>query len=126
MGVGRNVGRPPPYGVESREKGPEMRVKKARRRPGRPPFIADAPVNAAPKGAKLRAEMRNATTEFGGKKCPPPSVLDAIAERSITGGFKGKACRTCFQIRSANGSCECRSRVSDAKVRKMTVKKEKV
>lgn len=105
-----------------------MRVKKAKRRPGRPEFIADVPANAAPKGAKLRAEIRNEKSEFGGKKCPPPAVLDAIAERTITGGYRvdRKACRECFQYRSANGSCGCRSRVSDRKVRKMTPKKEKV
>jgi hypothetical protein len=105
-----------------------MRVKKARRRPGKQEFIADVPRNAAPKGAKLKAEFRNAQKEFGGKKCPPQSVLDAIAERSLTGGFKvdRKPCGSCFQFRSANGSCGCRSRTSDRKVRGMTVKKERI
>lgn len=99
------------------------RSKKSKRRPGRQEYIPDVPRNAAPNGAKLRAELKNSSTEFRSNRVPPQAVLDKIAERKITGGYKivkRNLCKVCFQYRSANGSCECRSRSKDGKIRKLT------
>lgn len=41
---------------------------------------------------------------------PSQAVLDRIADRSITGGYrtgKRNRCPQCFTARSANGTCSC-------------------
>ena len=98
------------------------RSKKSARRPGRPQFIPDAPKNAAPAGARLRQEQRNDAPGFAQAHRIPQDVADAAAERKLTGGYRTnrKACKQCFQYRSRNGSCGCRSTASIPKVRKLT------
>jgi hypothetical protein len=39
---------------------------------------------------------------------PPPKVLDAIAERALTGGYHvTDQCPVCFTARSHGGTCLC-------------------
>jgi hypothetical protein len=83
-----------------------MRVKKAKRRPGRQEFIPDVPVQAAPYGARLRAKL-DAPQNFGTRKLPP-SVTDAVAERKISGGFntaRKNLSKCCNVARAVNGAC---------------------
>jgi hypothetical protein len=99
------------------------RSKKSARRPGRPQFIPDAPRNAAPAGARLRQQQLNDVPGFAQAHRIPQEVADAAAERKLTGGYRttrSNTCKQCFQFRSANGSCGCRSKASDRKVRKLT------
>ena len=98
------------------------RSRKSARRPGRPQFIPDAPRNAAPAGARLRQEQRNDVPGFAQSHRIPQDVADAQAERKITGGYRTnhKACSQCFQYRSRNGACECRSTANLRKVKKLT------
>jgi len=102
-----------------------IRSKRYQRRPGRQQFIPDAPRNAAPAGARLRAEQKALAPGFAQAHRIPQDVADAAAERKLTGGYrtqKSNACKQCFQFRSTNGSCGCRSRASDKKVRGLTSK----
>lgn len=44
------------------------------------------------------------------RTCPPPWVLDKIADEKLTGGFdmrRSNQCKTCFQARSVNNACGC-------------------
>lgn len=45
------------------------------------------------------------------KNRPPAGVIDAIAEQKLYGGYKAKQrkekCKTCFQVKSLNGTCSC-------------------
>jgi hypothetical protein len=67
------------------------------------------------KGSTLRARIdarEDRTDLVTGTRTPgPPSwVLDSIAERTLTGGFKTtrrNLCRACWTYRSTNGSCLC-------------------
>jgi hypothetical protein len=49
-------------------------------------------------------------TLAGKNTCPPGWVLDLMAERKMTGGFKTKPdnlCQGCNTYRSVNGACLC-------------------
>ncbi len=84
-----------------------MRVKKARRRPGKPEFIPDAPRQAAPAGARLRAKL-DEKPGFAQARKIPQEVQDAAAERKLTGGYKtskGNLCKSCFCYKPANRAC---------------------
>lgn len=83
-----------------------MRLKKGNRRPGRQEFIPDAPVQAAPYGARLRAKL-DAPQNFGAPKLPP-AVTDAVAERKLSGGYVTKKSNLskCHNVaRAVNGTC---------------------
>jgi hypothetical protein len=102
-----------------------IRSKNAKRRPSRPPFIPAEPRNAAPHGAQLRARHDQDRPGFGQAHKIPQEVADAQAEAKVTGGYRttrSNLCRTCFEYRSKNGSCACRSKIDDRKVRKLTTK----
>jgi hypothetical protein len=45
-----------------------------------------------------------------GAKKVPAWLLDKIADEKLTGNFnvrRSNQCRTCFQVKSSNGSCGC-------------------
>ncbi len=84
-----------------------MRVKKARRRPGPQEYIPDAPRQAAPAGARLRAHLDQGPG-FGQARKIPQEVQDLEAERKLTGGFtttKRNLCPRCFCYRPKNRAC---------------------
>jgi hypothetical protein len=101
-----------------------IRSKRYQRRPGKRAFIPGEPKNAAPHGARLRQEHRNDVPGFAQAHKIPQEVADAQAERKLTGGYRTdrKTCTQCFQYRSNNGSCGCRSTASLRKVAKLTTK----
>lgn len=84
-----------------------MRVKKARRRPGKPEFIPDAPRQAAPAGARLRAQLDQGPGFAQARKIPQ-EVADQQAELKLSGGFKTtkrNLCPRCFCYRPKNRAC---------------------
>lgn len=90
-----------------------LRPKRTKRAPARRPFLTEgAPTrnDLRPAGARLREKL-NPPLGFGEeRKIPPASVLDAIAEASLTGGYsrrKNAICDGCGAMRTVKGSCFC-------------------
>lgn len=66
----------------------------------------------APKLAKMRRPYTDHELMIMGSAgmCPPPEVLDAIADEKLHGGWTGERhaqCDRCWQARSASGACGC-------------------
>lgn len=90
-----------------------LRPKSSKRAPARRPFLtegAPTPRDLRPHQARLR-ERLNPPLGFGEeRRIPPASVLDRIAEESLTAGYSRKRnpiCETCGVMRSRSGGCFC-------------------
>ena len=90
-----------------------LRPKRTKRAPARRPFLTEgAPTrnDIRPESARLR-ERLDRPLGFGEvRTIPPASVLDAIAEQSLTGGYsrrKNAICDGCGAMKTARGRCFC-------------------
>lgn len=93
-----------------------LRPKRTKRAPARRPFLTEgAPTrnDLRPEGARIRERVdpRPDQRGFGEvRRIPPSSVLDAEAERKLTGGFdrrKNAYCDDCGTLRTRRGYCFC-------------------
>lgn len=90
-----------------------LRPKRTKRAPARRPFLTEgAPTrnDIRPEGARLRERLDRPLGFGEERRIPPASVLDALAEQSLTAGYSRKRnaiCGGCGTMKTAKGRCFC-------------------